>query len=80
MTITPENRAETYRAIFETDKRGAAILEDLTRLFSKPASVSGGIDAVLKTYLHMGEHKVIQHILQQINRANGVPDNQESNE
>ncbi len=78
--VTPENRAETYRAVFETDKRGAAILEDLTQLFSKPASVTGGIDAVLKTYLHMGEHAVVQHIIKQINRANGVPDTQESNE
>jgi hypothetical protein len=80
MTITPENRAEVYRAIFETDKRGAAILEDMVRLFSKPASTEGGIDAVLKTYHRMGENNVVQHIVRQINRANGVPDNQESNE
>lgn len=74
----PSAIAELYRQIFEVDKRGAAILEDLVKRFSKPASVQGGIDAVLKTYLHMGEHRVVQHIVNQINRANGVSDpNQE---
>ncbi|MDQ0035853.1 hypothetical protein J2W30_003621 [Variovorax boronicumulans] len=74
----PQHLAELYRQIFEVDKRGAAILEDLVKRFSKPASVQGGIDAVLKTYLHMGEHNVVQHIVNQINRANGVRDpNQE---
>lgn len=75
---TATQLSELYRQIFEVDKRGAAILEDLVKRFSKPASVTGGIDAVLKTYLHMGEHNVVQHIVNQINRANGVSDpNQE---
>lgn len=62
--------AELYRQIFEEDKRGAAIFEDLVQRFSKPAVVEGGIDAVIKTYHHMGEHAVIQHIVRQINLAN----------
>lgn len=78
--VTPEQWAELYRQIFEVDQRGALILERLVVLFSKPASTNGGIDAVLKTYLHMGENNVVQHIVQQINRANGVPDTQETNE
>jgi len=77
---TPEQLAELYRQIFEVDKRGAAIFEDLVRRFSKPASVEGGIDAVLKTYMHMGERNVTQHIINMINRANSVPDTQENDE
>lgn len=77
---TTEQWAELYRQIFEVDKRGAAILEHMVTLFSKPASTTGGIDAVLKTYLHMGEHNVVQHIIKMINRANNVPDTQENEE
>lgn len=73
-TPTPEALAELFRQIFEEDKRGAQILEYLIKRFSKPASTTGGIDAVLKTYLHMGEHGVVQHIVAQINRAHGVDD------
>lgn len=75
---TPEQWAEMYRQVFEVDKRGAAILEHLVVLFSQPASVEGGIDAVIKTYHRMGQHSVVQHIIKQINRANSVPDTQEN--
>ena len=71
---------ELYRQIFEVDKRGAMILEHLVVLFSKPASVKGGIDAVLQTYHNMGENNVVQHIIKHINRANQVPDTQENDE
>jgi hypothetical protein len=74
----PEQWAEMYRQIFEVDKRGAAILEHMVQRFSQPASVEGGIDAVLKTYHRMGQHSVVQHILMQLNRANQVPDIQEN--
>lgn len=69
---TPEQRQELYRQIFEVDKRGAAILDDLVRMFSKPAVTDGGIDAVLKTYQRMGEQAVVQHIVRMINLANRV--------
>lgn len=72
--ITPEARAELYRQIFEADKRGAALLEDLVVRFSQPAVVEGGIDAVIKTYHRMGQNSVVQYIVGQINRANGVND------
>lgn len=77
---SPEQLAELYRQIFEVDKRGAAILEHMVVLFSQPASVEGGIDAVLKTYHRMGQHSVVQHIIKQLNRANQVPDTQENDE
>ena len=66
--VTPD----LYREIFETDKRGAAILEALIERFSQPAVTDGGIDAVLKTYERMGSNRVVQYIVGQINRANGV--------
>jgi hypothetical protein len=67
-TVSPD----LYRQIFEVDKRGAALLEDLIKRFSQPAVTDGGIDAVLKTYERMGSTKVVQFIVGQINRANGV--------
>lgn len=76
--LTPEARAELYRQIFEVDKRGALLLEDMVLRFSQPASVDGGIDAVLKTYHRLGQHSVVQFILGQINRSNNVPDTLES--
>jgi hypothetical protein len=66
--VTPD----LYREIFEVDKRGAAILEALIERFSQPAVTDGGIDAVLKTYERMGSNRVVQYIVGQINRANGV--------
>ncbi len=66
--VTPE----LFREIFEVDRRGAAILESLIQRFTQPAVTEGGIDAVLKTYERMGQQKVLQFIVGQINRANGV--------
>lgn len=67
----------TYKAIFEDDTRGAAILEHLTRTFARPAVVNGGIDAVLETYQRDGQRRVLEFIVNQINRAQGVDVNQE---
>ena len=66
---------QTYRRIFEDNADGALILEDLVKRFSQPQVSAGGIDAVLKTYERGGMRKVLDYILGQINRANGVQDN-----
>lgn len=66
-----------YKALFEDDLRGAAILEHLTQVFARPAVVKGGIDAVLETYQRDGQRRVLEFIVGQINRANGVDVNQE---
>ncbi|KVO56581.1 hypothetical protein [Burkholderia stagnalis] len=63
---------EIYKQIFEDDRRGAAILEDLTLIFARPAVTTGGIDAILQTYVRDGQRRVIEYIVNQINRANGV--------
>ncbi len=80
LKLTSENRSELYRQIFEVDHRGAAILEDLVKLFSKPAITEGGIDAVLKTFHRQGEQAVVQHIVRQINIANRVDTQEPPNE
>lgn len=67
----PTPTPELYRQLFEDDKRGAAILDQLERLFSKPAELHGE-NAALVTYHRMGARSVIEHILNQINRANGA--------
>lgn len=65
--------AQDYSDLFEVDKRGARILEDLIRRFVRPSVTDGGIDAVLKTYERMGQRKPLDFIMSMINRANGVP-------
>lgn len=69
--------AAEYKALFEDDKRGAAILEHLIQVFARPAVVTGGIDAVLATYQRDGQRRVLEFITSQINRANGVDVNEE---
>jgi len=68
---------QDYAALFEDDRRGAAILEHLTRMFARPAVTTGGIDAVLQTYQRDGQRRVIEFIVSQINRAHGVDPNDE---
>lgn len=62
----------TYRDIFEDDRRGAAILEDLQMRFGRVSvHTDGGIDAVLKTMKSASQAAVIGFILNQIARAHG---------
>jgi hypothetical protein len=68
-----------YRRIFEQDQDGAAILDELWRVFAKSAVCEGGIDAVLKTYRNDGARMVLEHIVRRINQANGVTDHDDGN-
>jgi hypothetical protein len=65
-----------YHDIFEVDKRGHAIYEDLYARFAAHAKVhtDGGIDAVLKTYKSAAMREVIEYIVTRVNRGAGVPD------
>lgn len=68
----PDKLPDLYRDIFETDARGAAILEDLHARFGSPKVVTvGGIDAVLQTYSSTAKSTVIAYILNRIDQANG---------
>lgn len=63
-----------YKAIFEDDRRGAAILQDLLQRFVRPSVSTGGIDAVLQTFERAGQRKPIDFIATMIDRANGASD------
>ena len=78
--MTFEVTPETYLDVFERHPAGAAVLENLIAIFTQPAVTDGGIDAVLKTYQRMGQRRVLDHIINQINRANNVPDTQGGND
>lgn len=69
-TPTPQD----YADLFEVDKRGQRILEDLIRRFVRPSVSTGGIDAVLQTFERAGQRKPLDYITTMINRANGVRD------
>ncbi len=68
--------AAMYARVFEAHAEGALILEDLVRRFHRPAKLEGGIDAVLATYHREGARSVVDHIVNQCNRANGVDPNE----
>ena len=72
MANTDRPGPNEYQEIFEADRRGARLLEDLILRFSQPAITKGGIDAVLETYKRLGQSEVVNFIVQQINRANNV--------
>lgn len=61
-----------YRRIFEQDSDGAAILDELERLFAASAVTKGGIDAVLQTYHRAGARTVVEFIVKRVNQANGL--------
>lgn len=73
MAVTPN----AYLELFEHHPIGREVLEDLIARFTQPAVTEGGIDAVLKTYQRMGQRRVLDYIVTQINRAQGLPEPQE---
>lgn len=72
--MSQDNRptAQDYADLFEVDKRGQRILEDLIQRFVRPPVTDGGIDAVLKTYNRLGQRRPLDFIMNQISRANGA--------
>jgi hypothetical protein len=79
-TLPPAVTPEMFREVFEQHPAGVLILEHLINRFTRPAVTDGGIDAVLKTYLRQGQRQPLDYILAQINRANGVNTEGETNE
>lgn len=69
--------AATYARVFEQGD-GALILEELVRVFARPAVLEGGIDAVLKTYSQEGSRRVLDFIVRKINKANEVAEIEEA--
>ncbi|MGH8037070.1 MAG: hypothetical protein ACREPD_04945 [Stenotrophomonas sp.] len=71
MTDAIKPTPEMYARVFENHAEGALILEDLARRFHRPA-VLDGENAALKTYHREGARSVVDFIVTQCNRANGV--------
>lgn len=67
---------DLYKQIFEDDRRGAAILAHLTERFAGKVYVPGGHEADRETCYRAGKRDVVEFIVAQINRANGVDPNQ----
>lgn len=66
-----------FKAIFEDDLRGAAILDHLVARFGRQVYVKGGHEADRETCYRAGQRDAIEFIVNQINRAHGVDDNEE---
>uniref|UniRef100_UPI0030DA33FB Bbp19 family protein n=2 Tax=Pseudomonas sp. JAI120 TaxID=2723063 RepID=UPI0030DA33FB len=74
MTMTPEQIDAMFKRVFEEHHEGAMCLELLIQRFSRNAVTVGGIDAILTTYKQAGAREVLDHVVNRINRANGVQD------
>lgn len=72
--MTPEQQDALFKRVFEDHHEGRIALDLLVQRFAKNAVTTGGIDAILKTYIQAGHREVLDHILLRINRANGVND------
>lgn len=72
MTLTPEQQDAMFKRVFEEHHEGRMCLELLIQRFARDAVTTGGIDAILKTYMQAGHREVLDHILLRINRVNDV--------
>ena len=62
---------ETYRNVFDLDVNGQRVLDDLQLVFaSKSTYVRGGHEAERESCFRAGGTQVINHIINQINKAN----------
>ncbi|HDS4827704.1 hypothetical protein QU827_20415 [Citrobacter koseri] len=71
--VTPAD----FKRIFEEMPGGQPVLEELTRRFGRAAYVPGGTEGDRETCYRAGQRSVLDFILREINRADGVEDNVE---
>lgn len=74
---TKEATPEDYKRIFEEMPGGIQVLEELTRRFGRAAYVPGGTEGDRETCYRAGQRSVLDFILGQINKADGVNDDVE---
>ena len=67
-----------YRRVFEEMPGGVPVLEELTRRFGRAAYVPGGTEGDRETCYRAGQRSVLDFILNQINKADGVEDDVEA--
>lgn len=72
--------ADTYARVFEGHHEGVLILEDLVRRFGGATFVKGGEEGRRMTDYNLGRRAVLDFIVNQVNRSNGVapPDEDDS--
>lgn len=81
MATSPEHLAQLYKAIFEDDARGQVLLDDLQRRFCKrPDPNDFTQEGMLRGFVRTHQREVVEHIVRQINRANGVTEQQPEEE
>lgn len=73
--ITVVDAAMYYR-VFEQHAEGALVLEDLIRRFSQPPVYKDGIDGVRISDHRAGARSVVDFIVRQLNKTNGVQDHE----
>ncbi|HDZ9166227.1 TPA: hypothetical protein RUY79_001564 [Klebsiella quasipneumoniae subsp. quasipneumoniae] len=66
-----------YKRIFEEMPGGAEVLDEITRRFGREAYVKGGTEGDRETCYRAGQRSVLDFILMQINKADGVNDDVE---
>ena len=74
--VEPTVTALDYAVLFESPA-GQAVLEDLVSRFCGKCYVQGGLEAQRETDFRSGKREVVEHILRQINSANGAPTTEE---
>lgn len=69
---------EEFKLIFEDNRIGAKIFDELVLRFGRRPSKGSGIDRVLDQAEYNGRREVIEFITLRINQANGVNDGDSS--
>jgi hypothetical protein len=62
---------QQYAGTFDFHEDGRAVLADLVEKFGAELYVAGGTDAERATLVNLGQRRVLDHILKQIN-SNGA--------
>lgn len=75
-SVPPKASANDYEVLFASPA-GQLVLEDLVSRFCGKVYVQGGLEAQRETDFRSGKREVVEHILRQINRANGAPTTEE---
>lgn len=77
--MTPRKATpDDFKRIFEDMPGGAQVLAELVRRFGRSVWVRGGHDGDRETCFRAGQRSVLDFILLQINRADGVDDDVET--
>lgn len=65
---------DDYALIFDVNRTGQKILDDLLKRFANKRRGNEGINRILDTFEYQGQRNVLDYIVTQINKANGVND------